>query len=321
MIRGTEATAPAGAAESPGPTSSPAGADGAAFVEPAAVALGSDGTAYVADGKGQRVWRVPPDGRTEPFLGTGNRDNAGFGGPAAQASISFPAAVVAGGDGTVYVGGDGHLLRIGTDRVARPVTGFGDGYLGVKYLALSGEGLFVGADDEILLRRDDGTVAPFTDTIDGLEGIAVHPAGGIVYAAGDRVFQVASAGAEPVPVAGSATESDAEGDGRAALATNLSGPTGLAFDSEGRLHFAEAGEGRVRRLERDGKLLTVVGNPGSRGSASGDAGDGGPGSGATFGLIVSLGFDRDGRLYIVDKANHRVRRVAPEGERRIQAFP
>ena len=69
---------------------------------------------------------------------------------------------------------------------------------------------------------------------------------------------------------------------------------------------------RVRRIQQDGTLLTVAGNPEDR--SEGYSGDGGPATQALFTLLTGpLAFDGTGNLYILDVNNDRVRRVAPDG--------
>ena len=51
--------------------------------EPRALVIGADGSAYVADTQGHRVWRVTPDGTRTPFAG--GPGSGGDGGPAAGA--------------------------------------------------------------------------------------------------------------------------------------------------------------------------------------------------------------------------------------------
>lgn len=57
---------------------------------PMGIALGSDGTLYVADSNSHRVRRVSPDGMISTFAGNGTNGYSGDGGPATEAQLNFP---------------------------------------------------------------------------------------------------------------------------------------------------------------------------------------------------------------------------------------
>ena len=83
---------------------------------------------------------------------------------------------------------------------------------------------------------------------------------------------------------------------------------GLAVDSSGGILIADSGNNRVRRIDPSNRLSTIAGN-GTRGFA----GDGGPAAAAQFASPRYLALDRDGRIYISDTANHRIRRIGRDG--------
>jgi sugar lactone lactonase YvrE len=93
---------------------------------------------------------------------------------------------------------------------------------------------------------------------------------------------------------------------------NLSQPGGLAFDSEGRLYFAETGRHQILRLEPGTKTTTVIAGTTSK---SGFSGDGGFATGAVLNSPADIVFDRAGNLLIVDRLNYRVRKVAMDSGR------
>src|SRR5207253_2161079 len=69
---------------------------------PHGVAVGSDGSLYIADTCNYRTRRVGPDGIITTVAGNGNYGFSGDGGPATQAQLSYSSAGVA-------VGPDGSL--------------------------------------------------------------------------------------------------------------------------------------------------------------------------------------------------------------------
>ncbi len=66
--------------------------------------LTGDGTLYIADTDNHRIRRVDTGGTITSVAGTGVAGYSGDGGPAAQAQLNDPRAVVADGTGNIYVG-------------------------------------------------------------------------------------------------------------------------------------------------------------------------------------------------------------------------
>lgn len=97
-------------------------------------------------------------------------------------------------------------------------------------------------------------------------------------------------------------------DGQRALDADLGAPAGLTVDARGRVYFADPANHVVLCLERDGTLTRVAGT-----GEPGGGGDGGPATAAQLDQPFDVALDRAGQLYVADHANHRVRRVAPDG--------
>ncbi len=94
------------------------------------------------------------------------------------------------------------------------------------------------------------------------------------------------------------------GDGGPATEAEINDPFGVVRGPDGALWFCEYGGMRVRKVNPDGKIQTVVGN-----GKTGYTGDGGPALEATLNKPHEIRFDQAGNLFIVDMVNHAVRRV------------
>jgi sugar lactone lactonase YvrE len=96
---------------------------------PSAIALGADGSIYVAEEFGNRVRRITPDGVIHAFAGSGGAGYRGDGGPAIAALLTRPSGLAAGSDGTVYIADTGnHVIRaVYADGSIGTIAGIGGG--------------------------------------------------------------------------------------------------------------------------------------------------------------------------------------------------
>ena len=94
------------------------------------------------------------------------------------------------------------------------------------------------------------------------------------------------------------------GDGGQATSAQIDNPFGVVRGPDGAIWFCEYTGQRIRRVAPDGTISTVAGS-----GKKGYSGDGGPALEATFNLPHELRFDRAGNLYVVDMANHAVRKI------------
>ena len=95
------------------------------------------------------------------------------------------------------------------------------------------------------------------------------------------------------------------GDGGPATSAALNQPYEVRFDRAGNMFFVEMQNHVVRRVDAKTRIITTVAGTGQPGYS----GDGGPALKAQFRQPHSIAFDRDGRLYVADIQNHRIRRV------------
>ncbi len=93
-------------------------------------------------------------------------------------------------------------------------------------------------------------------------------------------------------------------------------PWDLALDLQGNLYVSDVFRNRVRKIDAQGIITTVVGDlpPGPDGQAQGgSSGDGGPAKAAKLQAPKGLAVDLEGNLYIADSNNNKIRKVTPDG--------
>ncbi|MBX6314491.1 MAG: SMP-30/gluconolactonase/LRE family protein [Isosphaeraceae bacterium] len=105
-------------------------------------------------------------------------------------------------------------------------------------------------------------------------------------------------------IAGNGTKGFA-GDGGPATEAQLNEPYGLAIDRDGNLYFADRLNRRVRRVDAKTGHITTLAGDGSKTFS----GDGGPAQAAGLVEPNGVALDGQGKLYIADVADHRVRVV------------
>ena len=97
------------------------------------------------------------------------------------------------------------------------------------------------------------------------------------------------------------------GDGGAPLSASLNKPHEIRFDRAGQLYIADMLNHAIRRVDLQSGVITTIAGTGE----AGFSGDGGPAAKAQLRQPHSIQFGPDGRLFICDIGNHRVRVVDP----------
>jgi sugar lactone lactonase YvrE len=244
----------------------------------AVLAAAPDGAIYIADNVERRILRAAP---LVVMAGTSADGDTGDGGPAVAATFQVPAGLAVGPDGAIYVcdSGSRRVRRIRTDGI---ITGFAGG-----------------ATD----RQPSGWYSPAA-RVSCSGALAADPAGS-VYVADDtsrRIWRI-DANGSTTAVLGS---NDPAGSALALTAT-LSFPADMTADAAGNLYLADVNAHRVFKIT-GATITTVAGN-----GRSGFSGDGGRATQASLNFPSGVAVDATGNVYIVDRSNHRVRRVSPQG--------
>jgi len=247
------------------------------------VAFDPIGQLYVAGDHAPIVFRVGTDNRVLTVAGTTDSGYDGDGGPARQAKLTSPFAVLPTEDGGFYVSDlDAHVIRyVAPDGIISTVAGTGaQGYSGD-----GGAGMQAQLAGPAKMRLDGEGNLYFCETK-------------------NHVVRRLTRGGTVSTVAGTGARGYA-GDGGPAGRAQFDSPSDLRFAPNGDLYVADTGNSVIRRIDRTGVVTTVVG----RGQA-GFSGDGGPASDCEMNRPSGLTFAADRALWIADTFNNRVRRVA-----------
>jgi hypothetical protein len=97
------------------------------------------------------------------------------------------------------------------------------------------------------------------------------------------------------------------GDGGPATAARLSYPLAVAVDGGGNIFIVDAGNGRIRRVDASTQTITTIAGNGT----AGFSGDGGDASVAAIYHPTAIAIGSEGRIFIADQANKRVRVLIP----------
>ena len=236
-----------------------------------------DGRRRTVQGLGQRI---------ETLAGDGSSGHSGDGGPAAKARVDSPQGAAIGPDGSFYFAdwGNHRIRRIDPAGVITTVAGSGragdkgDGGPALKAELHQPHRVILGPDGSLYISDQNN----------------------------HRIRKVRPDGVI-VTVAGNGTGGDS-GDGGPAIQAQLNLPRSVAAAPDGTLYIADTYNHRIRKVAPDGVITTLAGT-----GHAGDAGDGGPAAKAQLHGPQELVLARDGRLFIADQLNHRIRCIHPDG--------
>jgi sugar lactone lactonase YvrE len=261
------------------------------LLAPEGIAVGPDGTVYVADYKSSRIYRVQADGTLATVAGGGSQ----YEGPATKVNIFAPVGLAVRSDGDIFFAESlGSTIRridhggyLSTYASEFP----GGTYLSPWGLAVSPSGtLYADLGGGVDLINPGGLTTPISLAAVPAPAVwpgymAFDPAGNLYVsdmaptsssvqltppaAGGCRILRIAPDNSVTV-IAGTGT-CGYSGDGGPAARAELNDPQGIAFDAAGNLYFADSHNYRVRRIDAHGTITTIAGT-----GREGTVGDGGP---------------------------------------------
>ncbi|MEB3195959.1 MAG: NHL repeat-containing protein [Candidatus Sericytochromatia bacterium] len=310
----------------------------AQFNQPRDLALGPDGTLYVADTFNARIRQISATGVVSTLAGSsfGYQDGTGAG-----AQFNQPQGIALLSDGTLAVADHGNhrIRRVTKAGVVTTLAGGNEGGvqdgLGTAAQILAPWGIGAGTAGSLFFTDTSGvralahgsviTLAPNgRGSQDGAlsqarflqpEGIAVDGSGN-VYVSDTQNHRIRKI----IPDSSGFAFSTNLNDGRVTtLAGSVAGyqdatasnarfnlPSGLAVASDGTIYVADRNNHRIRVVSAAGAVTTLAGS--TQGLAEGT------GAAAQFDSPDGLAVDASGTIYVADTNNHRIRRITPGGE-------
>jgi sugar lactone lactonase YvrE len=287
----------------------------AAFNRPRGIAVGADGTAYVADQFNNRVRAITPAGVVSTLAGgaeIGLVDGTG-----AAARFSYPWGLTLGPDGNLYVADAGNraVRRVTPNGVVTTVAGpehfdnpqgiacGSDGTLyvadGTRMKAISPGGAVTTLAGGALPGHMDGPAALARFRM--LTAVAIGPGGALDLLEGTGFVRRLSPEGLVSTVAGGS--SGAEGVG---LRGGLTYPEGLAVEGSGDVIVADTFNHRILRVTPAGAVTTLAGW--DEGDADGVA------TRAMLFRPKDVALADDGTIWIADTGCGKIRKLTPGGE-------
>jgi uncharacterized protein (TIGR03437 family) len=248
------------------------------------LAVDASGNVYVSDSVRQQIFRLTA---ADPVLIAGQFYVTGFsgdGGPATTAQLRNPGGMAVDSKGNVYI----------ADR---------DNYR-IRKVDTSGTITTIAGNGQYRFSGDGGPAA--SANLNQPVALSFDSAGNLLVAdlLNSRIRKIDTGGLIQT-VAGNGTFGYS-GDGGTAVSAALNLPEGVAGGINGQFYIADQFNNRVRQVTPDGRITTLAGG----GPA---LGDGGPPSQAQLSFPWSVAADFQGRVYIADALNNRIRRVSADG--------
>lgn len=250
----------------------------AAFNYPYGIMVDPSGNLYVTDEYNYLIRKVTPGGAVSTLAGNQTASFADANG--LSASFNHPTGIARDQSGNIFI------VDVLNARIRK--------------MAPNGDVATFAGNGSTSYANGIGTAATFNLPT----GIAIDAFGNLFITEfkGNRVRKI-TPGAVVTTVAGSGETGFVNGNGAAAVFSNLQG---IAIDASGDLYVADFGNHCIRKVTQAGVVTTFAGN-GSYGTADGT------GTSATFHSPQGLAFDPQGNLIVSDSANNRIRRITPAG--------
>lgn len=317
-------------------------ATSARLSNPNGVAIDRAGNMYIADYYNNVVRKVSVSGTISTIAGTGTADYTGDGGAATAATLNSPIGVAVDTSGNVYVSDYGNFVirKINSSGVMSTFAGDGSGGDGGDGGAATAAQLYrpvglcmddtgnlyiadswnhrirkVNTSGVISTIAGSGTAGYAGDGASATaarlnypHGVAVTSSGKVYVADYSNyvIREVNMVTGNIATVAGNNTYGYS-GDGSVPTFAQMSHPIAVALDpTQTKLYISDLDNNRVRMITNPPNISTYAGN-----GTGGYAGDGGAANLARISSPAGLICDPNGNLYICDRSNQVIRKVAP----------
>jgi len=226
------------------------------------------------------------NGIMSTIAGTGVRGYSGDNGPATNAQLNRPWGLAVDSIGNIYIADriNNRVRRVSVDGQITTIAGTGiAGYSGDTGPAINAQ-------------------------LDGPWNLAFDSSGNLYVSDlnNQRVRKINVNGIIST-IAGTGV-AGYNADGIQATTADLNTPWGLAVDSSGNVYVADSDNHRIRKVTVGGIISTIAGT-----GVAGYNADGIQATTAQLNTPSGVTLDSSGNVYIVDRSNHRVRKVAING--------
>lgn len=274
----------------------------AKLYRPTGVTVDRHGNLFITEG--DRIRRVDAGTGVITTVAGGERGGyGGDGGPATDAKIRIARGPVVDPEGDLYFAdfSNGRIRRVDADTgVITTVAGGGPPVA-----------------DRRLNHGDGGpaTEAYFLDA----RVVTLDAQGNLYFSADSRIRRVDAETGIITTVAGIGRRG-MSGDGGPAIEAQIANPDGIAVAGDGTIYFTDSENHRVRKVDATTGIITTVAGLGYRevetssaeyhlpaDKGGGFSGDGGPAADAMLLSPGAVVFGPDGKLYIADTGNDRIR--------------
>jgi sugar lactone lactonase YvrE len=262
----------------------------AQLFSPHDLAFDADGNLLVADTFNHRIRRINRHGVITTIAGNGKAAYVGDNGPALQASLNNPQSIAPDRDGNILIADTfNHVVRL-MDRRGMIMT-------------FAGSEPGFGGDGGQSIKAQISLPMAVAAAPDGSVYISDAGNSRIRRVAADRKIQTVVGYGPPQDTYGAGFG----GDAGPAEKAKIFSATDLKFDAAGNLYISDSGNNRIRVIR--GGVITTIAGSGQRGLS----GDGKEARGAELNTPQKITIAGDGRIFIADRANHRIRMVDPKG--------
>ena len=299
--------------------------------QPMDVAFDKDGQLFVIDWNGHKIRKMDAKGDLDFVDGTGKEGDACEGTavdgkcPAANAELNHPTDIIFDSGGRLVISA-WHNAKIKRLDMA---TGLVENVSGTGNRKFEGEGM--------VCRDDTGKDQvsfdlPSSVAFDEVGNLFISDQANQVIrriGAADGIVKVVAGNCPGTPGFGCTAGRGYSGDGGPATLAHISNNLGQGTDPQGKiaydpkehsLYIADTGNNVVRKVvagadgiigegDPEEELITTVAGTGT----AGFSGDGGPATKAQLSSPTDVAIAADGTLFIADRSNSCVRRVAPDG--------